>query len=227
MFTRFEREIICSEEKRKSVAPQTVRNTMQKIRNKATKAIEDLLFLAEKQPLQMAQVIGFTRSGRRLGKTKWQTGEVFRSIESKRLIKRIERGERARWLAINLALNTGIIDEWKDQKRQEKGESDENTKIIDMGKLRAVYPKILVAMLQNQFVCPRCGKAGLIFHGEEDWLWMHYNQDDRNPKANFCNIGKSLPERFVQFPLLVEPQRNAFLIKLNELGPRDKIRFFT
>jgi len=221
MFTRVEREIISSEEKRKSVAPQTVRNMMQKIRNKATNAIEDLLFLGEKQPLQLAQVIGFTRSGRRWGKMKLEEGEFFREVTSKTVLRRIKRGERARWLALNLALNTGVIDEWMDQKKLAKlRESEKNVKIVDMQKLSKLYPKILVAMIKNKFACPKCGKAGLIFRGDEDWLWMHYNHEDEHPGASFCNVGKSLPERFVRFPLVIEPQLNSFLVKISENVPK-------
>ena len=227
VFTENERMILSSEEKRKSVSPLTVRNTLQKIRNKAASAMEDLLFLGDEQPLQLAQVIGFYRNGRRMGKTKWKNGEVFREITSKTVLKRIKRGEVARILAIKLALNTGIIDEWKVQKRQENNTVKEKTKLVDFGKIRSIYPKILITMLENQFVCPNCKKAGLIFHDDEEWLWMHYNRENNHPEATFCIIGKSLPEKFREFPIKIAAQQNFFMVKLCTLEADETLRFYT
>lgn len=227
VLTKFEREILSSDQKRKSVAPQTVRNTMQRIRNKASKAIEDLLFIGDTQRLQLAQVLGFTRSGKRWGRTEWGNGETIQLIDSKTLLKRFDRAEKARRLAVILALNAGIIDEWNEQKRLDEAKAAEKEKIVDLQKLGVAYPKIVIALLQNQFQCPKCGKAGLIFYGKEHWLWMHYNQNDRHPKATFCNIGKKLPEKFVEFPFMIQPQHGAFGAEVAELGPNDKLRFFT
>jgi hypothetical protein len=131
VLTKFEKEILSSEEKRKSVKPQTVRNTMQKVRNKAAKAIEDLLFLGNNAPLQLSQAMGFNRSGQLWSKKEFKTyrpGEQRRQIEritSKVLLKRLERQENAKWLALNFALDMGIIDEWlnmKELKEQARGQ---------------------------------------------------------------------------------------------------------
>ena len=61
MLTDDEKEILSSEEKRKSVSPITVRNRLQRIRDKAAKAIDDLLFITNKRPDQIAQVLGLTK----------------------------------------------------------------------------------------------------------------------------------------------------------------------
>jgi hypothetical protein len=109
LYTAFEKAVISSEEKRQALALQTVRNTLQKVRDKAANAINDLLFLSANLPLQFDQVIGFTRSGRRMGKTKWKEGEHFRLIKSRTVLKRIKRGESAKLLAYQLTFRTGIL----------------------------------------------------------------------------------------------------------------------
>ena len=232
MFTNNEKELICSEEKCELLSSQNLRNRFQKIRDKSAQAIEDLLLLGEKRPNQMAQVIGFTKSGRRMPKTKWKNGESIRPIESKTEIKRIKRGELARWLAIKLALNAGVINDWVDQKKlaeleKKSSEHQKITKTIDLQKLERLYPRILIGMLQNQYVCPKCGSKGLIFRGEDEWIWMHYNNEDKHPEATFCNVGKTLPSKFVEFPFMIHPQNNGFWVKLAELEYGEGYRFFT
>ena len=209
-----------------------MRNRFQKIRDKSAQAIEDLLLLGEKQPKQFAQVIGFTRSGRRMPKTKWRNGESIRPIESKTEIKRIDRSQSALWLAINLALNMGVIDQWLNQKElteleKKSVERQKITKTVDLQKLGRAYPQILIGMLQNRYVCPKCGKAGLIFRGEEEWIWMHYNNEDKHPEAIFCNVGETLPKKFVEFPFMIVPQNSGFWVQLAELESGEGYRFFT
>jgi len=84
---------------------------------------------------------------------------------------------------------------------------------INYLELSLKYP---LAMLKGQFVCPKCGKKGLIFHGTEDWLWFHYNGNDENPKASFCNVGKTLPEKFMLLPFAIEPQLQAFWLRATD-----------
>ena len=78
-----------------------------------------------------------------------------------------------------------------------------------------------------QFPCPKCGEASLIFYGEENWVWVHCNQNDDDPKADFCLIGKIFPSRFRDVSFPIEPQRYEFYAALREIGPHDGIRFYT
>ena len=228
MFTDFEKGIICSKEKRRNVAPQTLRNTFQKIRDKAARAIEDLLFLGEKQPKQFNQVIGFTRSGRRLRKTKRKNGASIRPITSETIIKRLERGDRAYLLADYLAKKTGLVDSWEAKKKVEKlDEVEKVTKTIDSQELNKAYPRILIGMLQNQYPCPECWKAGLVFRSRENWFWMHIHGEEKYPEATFCRIGKTLPKEFIKFQLKIEPQTSSIWIKLAELEPGEGYQFYT
>jgi hypothetical protein len=72
---------------------------------------------------------------------------------------------------------------------------------------------------------PKCGEAGLILYGEETWLWVHYNQNDDDPKADFCLIGKTLPSRFMKVSFVIGPQRYAFYAALIEIGSHNCVRF--
>jgi hypothetical protein len=229
VFTNNEKELICSEEKRKTLSTQNLRNRFQKIRDKAAQAIEDLLLLGDNQSIQLAQALGFTRSGRRMPKIKRKNGNSIELIESPIELKRIERSQRAQRLAFKLALNMGVIDRWRSQKELEEKsvERQKITKIIDLQKLGRLYPRILIGMLQNQYVCPKCGKAGLIFRGEDEWIWMHYNQEDSKPEATFCNVGKNLPRKFIEFPFIIRPQNNGFWVQLAELEYGEGYRFYS
>ena len=58
-------------------------------------------------------------------------------------------------------------------------------------------------------------------------MWMHYNHEDKNPSATFCNVGQTLPKEFIEFPFKIGPQDSGFWIKLAELGPGETYRFYT
>ena len=234
MLTDFEKEILSSETKRKSISKQTVLNTTQKVRDKATQAIEDLIFLGDNAPLQLAQALGYTRSGRLWSKKEFKTyrpGKPRRQIEqvtSKTLLKRLKRLENAKRLAMNLAVNTDVIDEWRNQNELKVKETNKPGIIVDLHACNAAFPRFLAGMLKNQFVCPKCGNAGVLFRNEEEWLFMHFNQDNQNPKADFCNIGEKLPKDIIMSPFIViEPKTYTCWTNLAAVGPDDTVKVYT
>jgi hypothetical protein len=218
--TEFEREVLASDEKRKSISKNTVRKTLWKARNKGEVAIRDLVFLAVKRPDQFCQVVGLTRTGRSAlqvlssRKKRERRGGIVEKVDSKRDIDRIEKGDRALMLYTLLGLWTGAVDE-KVCETKLKGSTQARREgfDVDLTLLNRKYP---VAMLEGQFLCPRCRKKGLIFHDGENWLFMHYSRDGGAPSASFCDLGRELPEDFMAFPLKITPQYEAFFLAASD-----------
>jgi hypothetical protein len=231
MLTKFEKEILCSEEKRRSVKAQTIRNTTQKIREKAAQAIEDLIFIGNNSPKQLAQALGYTRSGRLRSKTESETKEL-RTPKIKQvsatLEKRIKRQENARLLAFKLSISTGIMDEYLREDTHETNKVKKPGVIVNLHACNAAFPRFLAGILKNQFTCPKCKHAGILLKSNDDWLFMHFNGDNSNPQANFCNYGKQLPENFKPSPFaVIEPKDYTCWTNLAALGPEDMVTFYS
>lgn len=229
MLTTREKEILLSQNKQQALSKKIIAKTLSRVRNKAVRAIADLLFLAENRPDQFNQIIGLTKSGRRpiqvlsrRSKRKRERKKVIEEIKSKRDIERIERHRRAFQFYAALGIWTGAIErELYEEKFKQKHQRRREKFDVDLRKLSLKYP---VAMLKGQFLCPKCNRKGLIFHGVENWLWLHYNYNDKHPEATFCNVGRSLPEKFFQFPFVIEPQNIAFYLRASD-KPLNKNQF--